>query len=398
MNTRDASGFTITSKMQRVMDINSCYASIMRADKKREDGDDSLPSGIPIPVLPVDYLKDHPKDWVGGEGSYVVPVDSDWGLWFNWTMNNPMNTSVLVSVKGMNPLTGQRMNGYTLEETKDECPIHKTLFKKGKLCTECGFKWPTQNFISAPNSLFLDGFRQADGTVRQFFFTEDMASSIPELVIGKEDTVPAFGFCFYKRKNYEVKYEDGKRNKNEFPEITQDPLNRVFTIESMGGTSARGFSKSLFETKCYFSDTSAVHMASVTPGKINRTSDTSAVYLTSAAPMKMNITAYADSDAEHSFSLSNALMDGVLESSETKIGEVKFNRSAEVGIGGGARIKQDFKKSLVSLEDWKEKPEGILRLYFVFQEQFESMVESGFNDLKGSKDGYLSNLPVGGKK
>lgn len=415
MNTRDASGFSITPYMQRVMDINGCYASIMRTEKKKEESDGGLPSGIPIPVLPVDYLKDRPKEWVGGEGSYVVPVDSDWGLWFNWTMNNPMNTSVLVSVKGMNPLTGQRMNGYTLEETKEECPVHKTPFKKGKLCTECGFKWPAQNFVSAPNPLWIDGFRQADGTVRQFFFTEDMACSIPELVIGKEDTVPAFGFCFYRRKKYEIAYEGGKRSKNEFPEIYTNGTSSCYlspscdsfeyerrTLGVLGSSTSfvggltgpmgvkgpmgvRGkYSKGL--TKSYLSagegSSDAVYSASCyTAGA-------------AAASSEPELRAfYADSDTGHTINLADSL-GGALEDRS----EVKIYRSAEVGIGAGAKINQDFKKSMVSLEDWKDKPEGTLRLYFVFQEQFEAMAESGFNDLSGAKEGYLANLPVGGSK
>jgi hypothetical protein len=76
---------------------------------------------------------------------------------------------------------------------------------------------------------------------------------------------------------------------------------------------------------------------------------------------------------------------------------LKFRGDAEVGIGAGARIKQEFRKSTISVEDWKDKPEGIIRLYFVFQEQFEKMVEAGLNDLSGNKEGYLASLPVGGK-
>lgn len=417
MNTRDASGFSITPYMHRVMDINGCYASIMKAEKKREESDGGLPSGIPIPVLPVDYLKDRPKEWVGGEGSYVVPVDSDWGLWFNWTMNNPMNTSVLVSVKGMNPLTGQRMNGYSLEETKDECPVHKTPFKKGKLCTECGFKWPSQNYISAPNPLFLDGFRQADGTVRQFFFTEEMSRSIPELVIGKEDTVPAFGFCFYRRKKYEIEYEGGKRSKNEFPDMTytNGGLSYIYErtlssptilrIGSQGLTGARGSYGVLgCRSKLSKSSLSMEDSSGVVGSTCNSFTYSASC---SAGPAEASLGktvrafyadadfAFSDSDVEHTINLVDSLHEmGTMEERS----EVKLFRSAEVGIGAGAKINQDFMKSMVSLEDWKDKPEGTLRLYFVFQEQFEAMAEAGFNDLSGTKEGYLASLPVGGSK
>jgi len=394
----------------------------MKAEKKREESDGGIPSGIPIPVLPVDYLKDRPKEWVGGEGSYVVPVDSDWGLWFNFSMNNAQNTAVLVSVKGMNPITGQRMNGYNLEDIKEECPIHKVTFMKGRLCKECGYKWPAQNYISAPNFLWIDGFRQADGTVRQFFFTEEMARSIPELVIGKEDTVPAFGFCFYRRKKYEIEYEGGKRSKNEFPDMTYtnsssgarslfgalsctcDSFESSGTISSSVGLKglegvrgtygvlgcrSKGLSKSYLgvDTSKGFEDSSSEVTYSA--------SCYAAGPAAAAAPEKDIRAFYADSDIEHTINLVDSLHEmGTMEERS----EVRLFRSAEVGIGAGAKINQDFKKSMVSLEDWKEKPEGTLRLYFVFQEQFEAMAEAGFNDLSGTKEGYLASLPVGGSK
>jgi hypothetical protein len=71
-------------------------------------------------------------------------------------------------------------------------------------------------------------------------------------------------------------------------------------------------------------------------------------------------------------------------------------RTAEVGIGAGAKICQAFEKSSKSVEDWEKKPAGVIRLYFVFQEEFEKYAAQGFNDLIGNEIGYLEGLPVGG--
>jgi hypothetical protein len=144
-------------------------------------------------------------------------------------MNNPSNTAVLSSVKGMNPLTGRRVAGYELENYQDECPIHHKPFSKGKLCPDCGFKWPHQNYISQPNKFYIDSFVTPSG-VRQFYFTEDMAKSIPELVIGKEDTVPAFGFCFYKLKEYNPVWESGNHIKNDFPKSSARQFNTFLYV------------------------------------------------------------------------------------------------------------------------------------------------------------------------
>jgi hypothetical protein len=104
------------------------------------------------------------------------------------------------TVKGMNPVTGQKTEGYGLERYENKCPVHNIDFREGRFCEECNYKWPPQNYVAAPNRLWWDGFRTSDGKVRQFFFTEDLAKSIPENVIGKQNTVPAFGFAFYKTK------------------------------------------------------------------------------------------------------------------------------------------------------------------------------------------------------
>ena len=369
------------------MNINGFFASIMRAEKKTEGSNGGLPPGVPIPVLPVDFLKVRPDNWIGGEGSYVCPVDSEWGLWFNFTMNNPGNTSVLPSVKGMNPITGQRVNGYELEDYA-ECPIHKKPFSKGRLCTECGFKWPEQNFLSKPNPLYIDGFRTPDGNVRQFYFTEDMAKSIPELVIGKEDTVPAFGFCFYKQKKYSPDWETSNHVKNKFPE----ELSTSNAYYGMMGTPGV-YTSSL---RCSSSSSSAHLIAPLAKGS-------SAGGSSAGASIMLNSVSHPIDGSP--ISASYCCMDSVMDMGMAEV-EVKTSGGiiipdsgvlrGEVGIGAGAKIKQGFSKSSLSCEKWESKPTGIMRIYFVFQEEFDRYASAGFKDLTGNKEGYLEGLKVGG--
>lgn len=403
---RDILGFSIAPFMQRVMVVNGFYASIMRTAKKSENSGTWLPPGVPIPVLPVDYLKVKPESWCLGANSYVCPVNSDWGLWFNFSMNNPENTAILPSIKGMNPLTGMRTEGYGLQEYRDECPIHKKHFSKGNLCEECGFKWPYQNYLSQGNA-YIDGFRMPDGNVRQFYFTEDMAKSVPELVIGAEDTVPAFGFCFYKLKDFKRKWEDGERIKNKFPFNTTSQSSFIGGLSGMrGGTdhyftgcagskSIRGYTMDSYHPEMYDKLGSSVVRESLDIAErsdfimgITRSKTLSAeastsesslaesrCYFSSSASSDM-ITAYADTDRSYS--------------------EVLVRNSAEVGIGAGAKIKQGFAASKHAVEDWESKPAGVLRIYFVFQEEFEKYASAGFNNLEGNDSGYLEGIPVGG--
>ena len=76
--------------------------------------------------------------------------------------------------------------------------------------------------------------------------------------------------------------------------------------------------------------------------------------------------------------------------------ETPLRKSAEVGIGAGAKIKQNFEKSKHAVEDWESKPAGVIRIYFVFQEEFEKYASAGFNNLEGNESGYLEGIQVGG--
>jgi hypothetical protein len=404
MFARNFLGFSMAPNMHRIMETNGFFASIMRADKKTKDND-GLPTGMPIPVLPVDYLKDRPDFWVGGIGSYVCPVDADWGLWFNWTMNRH-DTGVLTSVKGMNPITGQRINGLGLEQYKTKCPVHDKTFKHGRFCEECNFKWPEQNYVSAPNPLYWDGFRSSDGQVRQFYFTPDMAKSVPELVIGKEDTVPAFGFCFYQPKKIETFNAAGNRLKEKFPECE---LNRPIIF----GRGTSGFTGPTGSTDARgYRGPSARALKGIEEIKTSKLDCTSAVYFSSTS---MDASCSAGSGS--SFSLTNSAGGttspsirskmrsfdkmSITSSCDVGIGAHSVHSmllNAEVGVGAGAAIKQSLTTDKRSLEDWNDKPAGVIRVYFVFREQFEKYVSAGFHDLTGSKEGFLAGVPVGGVK
>ena len=69
---------------------------------------------------------------------------------------------------------------------------------------------------------------------------------------------------------------------------------------------------------------------------------------------------------------------------------------AAVSVGAGAEIFQDLQKDTLKVSDWKEEASSIIRLYFVFADEFESILnKGGIKDLDGDKDGYLKGLPVG---
>ena len=97
----------VKAAMTTQMRLDTFAAQLMFAPRLTGATLHSLPLGRPAEVIHLDRLPGAPKDWVRGRGSYVVPVETDIGMWFDWrTQGNDLNTAVLPSVKGMNPLTG----------------------------------------------------------------------------------------------------------------------------------------------------------------------------------------------------------------------------------------------------------------------------------------------------
>jgi hypothetical protein len=67
----------------------------------------------------------------------------------------------------------------------------------------------------------------------------------------------------------------------------------------------------------------------------------------------------------------------------------------EVSIGAGAKINQKLNHDTYPLDSWKEAPDSVMTIYFVFQEKFEELKAGGMRDFSGVKEGMLNNLPVG---
>jgi len=317
-----------------------------------------LPPGQPIPIFPIAALPGAPKEWVREAGTYVCPVDVGWGLWFDWTMNDSLNTAVIPSVKGMNPITGRKLEGLQLEQFADKCPKHGKPFAHGRHCEECGYEWPPQNYVCAPNTLWWDGFRQPDGTVRQFFFTDEDKRDIANLVIGKENTVPAFGFAFYR------------------PKTPRTPPPKITRYSGISGQSVGGWDSD-YETY----DSGSIQVQSLYAS--NTSADASKSYSSTGLSQKFG-----------------GMIRGLDPSYKAKARKAQtaksVKRSKSVSVGAGAKIHQDLETDSLGLEGWQDKHSAVIRLYFCFEEQFERIVEQGgVKEFKSDDQGYLKDLPVG---
>lgn len=348
-----------------IMEHAGFKARLMQAERLTGEHVHGLPPGEEIPVYPIATLPGCPKDWVREAGSYVCPVNVGWGLWFDFTMNDELNTAIVPSVKGMNPITGMKIDGLSLEQYIDKCPKHNKPFAHGKFCEECGYEWTKQNYIASPNILWWDGFRQPDGTVRQFFFSDEDKRDIASLVIGKENTVPAFGFAFWKTK---IRREKPKINYRNYgggevikPLIYGDQYhyNKTWTTDNSGCNN-------IFIGACS-ADNDEMQSEVQTSGFIGGGTQSCAYPKNINPPFTKKV-----------------VPRGILRQCKA------------VSVGAGAIIHQNLVDDSLTLEEWQDNVGGVIRLYFCFEEQFTNIVKSGgIKELKSNKQGYMEGLPVG---
>jgi len=392
------------SPSNTVMSYKGFCASVMEAQRLQGDRTFGLPPGNAISAYPSEVFKEYPGSWMRGPGVFIVPVRPNKGLWFNWTGNDCANTAVLPTVKGCNPITGLQTSGFHLERYDNKCPKHDIDFGPDRFCEKCGYKWAPQNYCCAPNTLWWDGFRAEDGSVRQFFFTEDEVRDIASKMIGKENTVPAFGFAFYRPKVERPKQATvfGSSMLYQFPhkyldhtmlpihKSFPDSLNTTWTYTNSsltGGTVYGAGSKSInlshSELTPDMADVQVYNCSSVeqpTGGLIG-------AMPAESGPMSLD---RPRSKAKNPESILRSR--SVRYSDQVKPVEAP---KKEVAIGAGAKIRQDLQEDPYPLDTWKDKPDSVMTIYFVFQEEVDKMVKAGFVETTEKKEGMLSDMPVG---
>jgi hypothetical protein len=310
--------------MATKMILNGYTASIMEAERLTGEQIHMLPPGRPLEVIEVDRFIKKPDNWMTGPGSYVVPVKPNKGLWFDWTYNDALNTAVLPTVKGCNPITGRPVKGFGLEYLGDRCPEHGIELINGSCCKECGYELPPQNYVPGnSNTLWWDGFRSEDGKVRQFFFTEDPSRDIPSHLIGKDNTVPAFGFAFFS------------------------PIKK----RTPAALDGRAYNYLASEALCLSSHEGPTFSTMI------------------------NSSTYGTTENSRSL-LANAT-------------ELK-----DVSIGAGAKINQGLSADRYP-NDWKSEPDAVMRIYFVFEDEYNKWKSHGLKPESLNEKGFLKGLPVG---
>ena len=171
----------------------------------------------------VDFDRDNalPQNWERGDVNKTagfVGVSSDRELWFDFNANHQHthDVAVVVSIQGMNALTGKPIEVTRLEQYQNVCPIHEEPFGEGRFCKVCGHTWPNQNYIAGPaqgGNFWIDGWRTLDGAIRQFVFSEaGEGRGVAEQVMGASRS-HAIGFAFYLSVNPKPVIPSGQRRR-----------------------------------------------------------------------------------------------------------------------------------------------------------------------------------------
>jgi hypothetical protein len=73
----------------------------------------------------------------------------------------------------------------------------------------------------------------------------------------------------------------------------------------------------------------------------------------------------------------------------------QFTSIKEVAVGAGAKIKQDLLADNYEFDSWKEEPDAVMRIYFIFENEFQHWKSFGIRDYEGCVNSMLDGLPVG---
>ena len=333
----------------------------------------------------VDEYPACPESWMRSSGrtkSYFVAIIEGGGLWLdlNACLASANHVAAVISIQGINAITGLPCKDPQLEQYRDQCPKHKDTFGPDRLCRKCGFKWPKQNYLATTGtpfgSFWLDGFRAEDGSVRQYMFTASEIRGIAANIIGK-DRVFALGVSFFKSKEPKPAPPPTRnRGLMSFSDGLGTP--DMETLDFMGGSKGSS-GGDLGENSVHNYYTASAGMS---------------LYCASSPVMKScadpGITSkVADFDEDRAHYERDMLMSRRAASAP----KVKLTKNLE--IAAGARINQTIYDDPNGLEFWQTEPDGIIVINYCTEEDAEKIFAAGKVDLSGHQDGFMATIPVG---
>lgn len=322
-------------------------------------------------VYPVDDYPECPPNWMHGSdnaSSYFVAIEEGKGMWldFNQNSNHKHDVAVLISVQGINPITGMKTDKMCLEKYGKKCPKHDdTEFQQDRFCPKCAYKWPAQNYMSTTGQhrglLWLDGFRAEDGVVRQYIFTAEEAKGVAAQIIGS-DRVFAIGVAMFLSK--EPKKEITYRSAGIYESLK--------CCDSYGGSAkySSGEIKTCSAESLHWSAPKSVTNSAPQAACLSNTKDI-AQFKRISIPLERKMEGKGDVDRHEELH----------EESEEKTYE----------IGAGAKINQVIMPDPMELSYWQETPHFIY-INYVDKKTCQKIINAGKRDTTKGGEGFLADI------
>lgn len=367
--------FISTLADQYQMTVNGFSCSLNTPPALSGENEFGLPPYCPQTPYLVDKYIGCPKNWMRSEGkvkSYFASVKEGSGMWldFNQNSNNNKHVAIVISIQGINPITGLPCNDSQLEQYIEECPKHKIKFGADRYCKKCDYKWPKQNYITTTSTptgmLWLDGFRSIDGIVRQYILTSEKIKGVANNIISK-DRVFAIGISFFTSNFDKPKYDYSLELKTttdstyKWPPYVEYPLN-----DYVGYPFNDCVIPTVTESKDIYS-TSSLYSTSLKTDYSTNTCFRSVNTGTNNPETKYN-------------------HNGPLKSSV---------KCKQLEVGAGAKIKQCIYNDPEKIEFWNTQSEGVLCINYVTEKDCNKIIKQGENNVDGNPEGFLKDMPVG---
>jgi hypothetical protein len=389
------------------MEINGCYCTFNSPAAKKDGECLGLPPHAPRKAFLVDEYAGCNESWMHGSSkakSYFVPIQPEKGMWldFNDCYKHTHHIAALISIQGVNPVTGMPLIDakMRLEQYRHKCPKHDKDFGADLYCEECGYKWAPQNYLATTGTpagwLWLDGFRADDGTVRQYYFTEEECKGIAAQVIG-DKRVYAIGIAFYKSKTAKPPVQEYKSPLMHpmFHHVPSYGVKYMSPPATTSGSDIATFKRISIPLKK--KATGVVHKEARKRSKGGSSASVEGIYIPSTN-MDPTWSVNSPSDATCSVNSSGEIypnLNNPYGGELSMLCSMDSTPVKQLEIGAGAKISQKIYRDPENLEFWEDAPIGMLYINYVQEDEAKRIIAIGKKDLTKKGEGFMAGLKVG---
>lgn len=379
--------FTPQSIMRtNALAINGLYADINTPPAPEGEKLHGLPPYCPQVVHKVDEYQACPSNWMHGSdkaSSYFLGLEPGRHLWldFNSNWQHAHHVAIVLSIQGINPITGQQTKELRLEQYVNNCPLHDEKFGQDRFCEKCGYKWPAQNYLTTTSTpmgqLWIDGFRAEAGVIRGFLITEEAIRGVATQLLG-EDRVWAIGAAFYLSKEAKP-----------VPQYQPAAWSGILKSASFNQLATYGNHQAKARKRGGPSGSSAGYMV----GAMGM----GASYSMKSGPSEHSLSCNAPRDMNEGLVSSDMMdyeSDGVMmASSGEPVQEVEVSK---LEIGAGAKITQELSyPDTHELSFYQDEPAGLIYINYCTPKDLQRILKAGKKDLTLKGEGFLAGLKTG---